>query len=205
MAACEVMIYCFSGRTHGRKPDVVYVSLGRLPNREIPNGDIFIAPDLVVEVLSPGNTGLEVDDKLEKYLAAGVALVWIVNPDRRTIRVYRQDGTTHSFHAADVIEDEPVLPGFRLVVGDVFPAAPVSTASQSRASPSRVTPYHDLADSTRPSRSPNRREPIGGVVADRIHQPARQSRRTADAAFPALNEDAGDAEQFREVATFTAA
>jgi Uma2 family endonuclease len=125
MAACEVMIYCFNGRSHGRKPDVVYVTLGRLPNCEIPDGDIFIAPDLVVEVLSPSNTGIEVDDKLEEYLAAGVALVWIVNPERKTIRVYRQNGTTHSFHAADVIENEPALPGFRLVVGDVFPAAPV--------------------------------------------------------------------------------
>ncbi len=127
MAACEVMIYCFNGRTHGRKPDVVYVTLGRLPNREIPDGDLFVAPDLVVEVLSPGNTGLEVDDKLEEYLAAGVALVWIVNPDRTTIRVYRQDGTTHSFHATDVIENEPTLPGFRLLVGDVFPTAPATT------------------------------------------------------------------------------
>lgn len=123
VAACEVMIYCFDGRRHGRKPDVVYVKLNRLHNGVIPEGDIFIAPDLVVEVLSPGNTGLEVDQKLEEYLAAGVPLVWIVNPNRRTIRVFRQDGTTHSFHAAEVIENEPVLPGLRLVVGDVFPAA----------------------------------------------------------------------------------
>lgn len=122
VAACEVMIYCFNGRQHGRKPDVVFVTLDRLPNAEIPDGDLFIAPDLVVEVLSPGNTGMEVDDKLDEYLAAGVALVWIVNPDRRTIRAYRQDGTTRSFRAGDVIESEPALPGFRLVVGDVFPA-----------------------------------------------------------------------------------
>jgi Uma2 family endonuclease len=120
------MVYCFNGRDHGRKPDVVYVKLDRLPNREIPDGDILVAPDVAVEVLSPGNAGLEVDDKLDEYLAAGVALVWIVNPDRRTIRVYRQDGTTRSFRAAEVIENEPVLPGFRLVVGEVFPAAPAA-------------------------------------------------------------------------------
>lgn len=126
VAACEAMVYCFNGRRHGRKPDVVYVKLSRLPNAEIPQGDIFIAPDLVVEVLSPGNTGLEVDQKLEEYLAAGVPLVWIVNPDRRTIRVFRQDGTTRSFHAAKVVQNEPALPGFRLGVGDVFPAAPAT-------------------------------------------------------------------------------
>lgn len=125
-AACEVMVYCFNGRRHGRKPDVVFVKLSRMPDGAIPVGDIFIAPDLVVEVLSPGNTGIEVDDKLEEYLAADVALVWIVNPDRKTIRVYRHNGTTHSFHATDVIENEPALPGFRFLVGDVFPVASVS-------------------------------------------------------------------------------
>lgn len=126
LAACEVMVYCFNGRHHGRKPDVVYVKLGRLPNGVIPEGDIFIAPDLVVEVLSPENTGLEVDDKLEEYLTAGVPLVWIVNPDRRTVRAFRQDGTHQLFHAADAIENEPALPGFRLVVGELFPAAPIT-------------------------------------------------------------------------------
>lgn len=120
-AATEVMIYCFGGKRHGRKPDVVYVRLGRLPNAQIPDGDLFIAPDLVVEFLSPGNTGIEVDDKLEEYLAAGVQLVWIVNPDRKSIRVFRQDGTTRSYHAADVVDNEPALPGFRFVVADVFP------------------------------------------------------------------------------------
>jgi Uma2 family endonuclease len=126
MAACEVMIYCFNGRSHGRKPDVVYVRLNRLPNNEIPNGDLFVAPDLVVEVLSPGNSGGEVDEKLDEYLTAGVSLVWIVNPDRRTIRAFRQDGTHRLFHANEVIENEAALPGFRLAVGEVFPVAPVS-------------------------------------------------------------------------------
>jgi Uma2 family endonuclease len=123
-AATEVMIYCFNGRSHGRKPDVVYVRLSRLPNNEIPEGDIFVPPDLVVEVLSPGNSGSEVDEKLDEYLGAGIPLVWIVNPDRKSIRVFRQDGTTRSYHAGDVIENEPALPGFRLVVGEVFPADP---------------------------------------------------------------------------------
>lgn len=127
-AASEVMIYCFNGRRHGRKPDVVYVKLSRLPNGAIPEGDIFIAPDLVAEVLSPGNSGEEMDDKLAEYLGAGIPLVWIVNPARKTIRAFRQDGTHHLFHANDVIENELALPGFRLLVGEVFPAATQVTA-----------------------------------------------------------------------------
>jgi Uma2 family endonuclease len=117
------MIYCFNGRNHGRKPDVVYVRMSRLPNGDIPAGDLMIAPDLVVEVLPPSNSGFELEEKLQEYLSAGIALVWIVHPNRRTIRVYRQDGTTQVFRATDIIENEPVLPGFRLLVGDVFPAA----------------------------------------------------------------------------------
>lgn len=121
-AAVEVMIYCFERRNHGRKPDVVFVKVARLPDSRIPEGDLRIAPDLVVEVLSPSNTGIDLEDKLDEYLAAGVPMVWIVNPDRRTIRVYRNDGTTRLFRADDTIADEPLLPGFSLKAGDVFPA-----------------------------------------------------------------------------------
>lgn len=127
-AACEVMIYCFTRKRHGRKPDVVFVKLNRLPDAAIPDGDVFVAPDLVVEVLSPKNSGEEVDEKLAEYLGAGVPLVWIVNPARRTIRAFRQDGTHRLFLANEVIEGEPALPGFRTTVGDVFPAAPQLTA-----------------------------------------------------------------------------
>jgi Uma2 family endonuclease len=126
MAACEVMVYCFNGRSHGRKPDVVYVRLARLPDERIPEGDILVAPDLVVEVLSPGNSGFEVDEKLDEYLAAGVSLVWIVNPDRKTIHVFRADGTNRRYRASEVIENEPLLPGFRLPIPEVFPALPAA-------------------------------------------------------------------------------
>jgi len=120
-AACEVMIYCFDRPNHGRKPDVVFARFDRLPERRIPKGDLHVAPDLVVEVLYPGNGGIEVEEKLNEYLEARINLVWIVNPDRRTIRTYRQDGTTRLYHEKDAIENEPILPGLRMIVGEVFP------------------------------------------------------------------------------------
>jgi Uma2 family endonuclease len=120
-AACEVMIYCFERPNHGRKPDVVFARFDRLPERRIPKGDLHFAPDLVVEVLSPGNSGIEFEEKLNEYLDAGVLLVWIVNPDRRTIRVYGQEGSTRLYRERGVIENELVLPKFRMAVGDVFP------------------------------------------------------------------------------------
>ena len=64
---------------------------------------------------------VELEETLDEYLAAGAPMVWIVNPDRGTIRVIRNDGTTRMFRAQDVIENEPLLPGFRMVVSDVFP------------------------------------------------------------------------------------
>jgi Uma2 family endonuclease len=121
VAAVEAMIYCFSRPNHGRKPDVVYVQLDRFKDRNIPTGDLHLAPDVAIEVLSPGNSGIEIEEKLGEYLEAGVKMVWIVNPDARTIRIYRDDNTTRLFHAGDVIENEPLLPGFRLPVGEVFP------------------------------------------------------------------------------------
>jgi Uma2 family endonuclease len=120
-AAVEAMIYCFNRRDRGRKPDVVYLSFEKLGSTEIPEGDIHTAPDLVVEVLSPGNSGLELEEKLNEYLDAGIPLVWIVNPDRQTIRVYRKDGATRLYREKDVIENEPILPGFQMLVGDAFP------------------------------------------------------------------------------------
>ena len=122
-AAVEAMVYCFSKPNHGRKPDVTFITRARLPNGRFPDGDIHIAPDLVVEVLSPGNSGIELDEKLNEYLIAGVPMVWIVNPDRQTIRIYRNDGTTQLFRGQEVIENQPGLPGFRLVPADVFPPA----------------------------------------------------------------------------------
>jgi Uma2 family endonuclease len=123
-AASEVMIYCFESRRQGRKPDVVFIRLDRLADRRIPKGDLDVAPDLVVEVLSPKNSGLEIDRKLDEYLAAGIPLVWIVNPEKRSIRVFNQSGTQRLFRGGDVIDNEPALPGFRLAVADVFPADP---------------------------------------------------------------------------------
>jgi Uma2 family endonuclease len=120
-AVVEAMVYCFGRPHHGRRPDVTFVWRDRLPDRKIPVGDLTIVPDLMVEVLSPGNTAYEVDDKLTEYLAVGLPLVWIVNPALRTLRTYRNDGTTAVFKSADTLSAEPRLPGFALRLADIFP------------------------------------------------------------------------------------
>src|SRR5204862_8329998 len=72
-----------------RVPDVSFISWDRFPNRELPAEPIpDLSPDLAVEVLSEGNTPAEMERKLREYFAAGVRLVWYVDPTPRTVRVY---------------------------------------------------------------------------------------------------------------------
>ena len=68
-----------------RIPDVAFISWDRFPNRKKPKEPIpELAPDLAIEVLSKSNTKAEMNRKLGEYFAAGVRLVWIVDPRKRT-------------------------------------------------------------------------------------------------------------------------
>jgi len=109
-----------------RRPDVSFIRLGRLPGERVPAGPIRIAPDLAAEVLSPDDLDYETDQKIEQYLAAGVPLVWVLNPESRTILIYRADGTIHGLRVQDELSGEDVIPGFRCRVGELFadPLAP---------------------------------------------------------------------------------
>ena len=78
------------------------------------------APDLAVEVLSPSDSALEVDEKTAEYLTAGTALVWVVNPKRRTVAIHRADRTVSLLSDGDVLDGEDVLPGFRFPVAEIF-------------------------------------------------------------------------------------
>jgi Uma2 family endonuclease len=108
-----------------RKPDVSFIRRGRLPDERIPDGHVRIAPDLAVEVVSPNDTAYEVDTKVEEYLAAGVPLVWVVNPQVRTVHVYRTDNSVERLREGQVLTAPELLPEFRCQVADLFtlPAA----------------------------------------------------------------------------------
>ena len=106
---------------HFRRPDVCFVRKERLAGGRVPPGDLRLAPDLAVEVLSPNDVAVEVEQKVEEYLRVGVRLVWIVVPETRTVRVHRSDGTVSLLHERDVIKGEAVLEGFTCPVADFFP------------------------------------------------------------------------------------
>lgn len=104
-----------------RLPDASYVSAGRFPGGELPEGLVTIAPDLAVEVVSPGEVYFEVEAKVAEYLEAGVRMVWVVNPQQRNVRVFAAGHRPQQLGAEDTLEGGEVLPGFSLRIADLFP------------------------------------------------------------------------------------
>jgi Uma2 family endonuclease len=94
-----------------RAPDVAFVSRERLPDPE-QGGYPALAPDLAVEVLSPGDRPGETLTKVGEWLNAGCRLVWVVDPNRRVVHVYRQDGSESLLTENGVLSGEDVVPDF---------------------------------------------------------------------------------------------
>ena len=101
-------------------PDVAFVRAERLPSPKEQQHFAPIAPDLVVEVVSPSDRMREVNDKVKRYLAAGVVVVWVFHPRQRTATVRRENKAPLVLNAGDVLDGEDVLPGFRLSLSDIF-------------------------------------------------------------------------------------
>lgn len=105
-------------------PDVSFVSRSRLAEIMVsPEKFLYGAPDLVVEVLSPGDSKRIVEDKLDKYFEHGATLAWIVDPKRRVITVQTPDSVTKLARPSDVLRGGEVLPGFKCKLSDIFSAA----------------------------------------------------------------------------------
>jgi Uma2 family endonuclease len=104
-----------------RKPDTSFIRKDRMPlDRAFEEGFIRVAPDLAVEVISPNDTAYQVDEKVQAYLRAGVRLVWVVNPDARTVEVHRHNDTGVILRESDELTGEEVLPGFTCRVSELF-------------------------------------------------------------------------------------
>jgi Uma2 family endonuclease len=103
-----------------RIPDASFVSKDRLPPGGLPDGHSRVVPDLVIEAVSPNDTAAELDEKVEDFLRAGVPLIWVANPETRTVQVHRRGGSDTRLRAGDVLDGEDVLPGFRCEVAKLF-------------------------------------------------------------------------------------
>jgi Uma2 family endonuclease len=104
-----------------RMPDVAFTSWDRLPGRQRPISPVpEIVPNLAVEILSRSNTPGEMAVKRRQYFAAGVQLVWEVNPEARTVAVYTSPDEPTILSAADTLDGGAVLPGFTLPREQLF-------------------------------------------------------------------------------------
>jgi Uma2 family endonuclease len=79
-----------------------------------------MAPDLAVEVLSPGDRPGEVLAKVADWLTGGARLVWVLDPERRQVRVFRTDGSESLLGESDALDGEDVLPGFSCPLVDLL-------------------------------------------------------------------------------------
>jgi Uma2 family endonuclease len=102
-----------------RGPDLAFWAKERLP--VVPVGYIEISPDMLVEVLSPGNTSKQIRAKLLEYFAKGVHLIWVLAPEDRTLTVYRTPDEGRVLHETATVTGDDVLPAFSCRVSDLLP------------------------------------------------------------------------------------
>ena len=77
-------------------------------------------PTLAVEVLAPSDTVEDINEKVDAYLKAGVPLVWIIDPHRRTVTIHRPGAEPELVNVRQELESDPHLPGFRMPVARLF-------------------------------------------------------------------------------------
>ncbi len=102
-----------------RGADVAYISRERLA-RACSQGYLDVAPELIVEIVSPNDRWTDLTAKLEDYFSIGVDLVWVVDPQRRRVSCYRSPTDLALLGPGDTLTAEPILPGFMLPVSELF-------------------------------------------------------------------------------------
>lgn len=103
-----------------RSPDVAFVRKENIPPLDEEEGFWKIAPDLVVEIISPSETAISIQNKVTDYLTAGVRLIWIVYPKSQTVVEYKSASQIRQLNLNDSLEGSDVIPGFSYPIRDLF-------------------------------------------------------------------------------------
>jgi Uma2 family endonuclease len=106
-----------------RAPDIAFIHNDRLPVTEPEEAFWPGAPDLAVEVVSPGDTMGQLDDKVKMWLDAGSRIVWVVNPKWRNVTVYRSATDIKVLTEDDQLDGQEVIPGFQCPIRTIFSEA----------------------------------------------------------------------------------
>jgi Uma2 family endonuclease len=115
----EVGIYTRRNPDTVRAADVLFISNERYAQRTS-KGYLDVAPELIVEILSPSDSWSDVTQKLREYFAIGVRLVWVADPQARSVYAYRSLTDVREFTLNDDLPGDDVLPGFSVRVSDLF-------------------------------------------------------------------------------------
>jgi Uma2 family endonuclease len=108
-----------------RAPDISFVARERLQGLEdLPDGFLEGAPDLAVEILSPGNTTEEIHTKIVEYFENGARLIWVVHPNEHNehyVLVYRSSKEPDRLlKSTDSLDGEDIVSGFSLPIAELF-------------------------------------------------------------------------------------
>jgi Uma2 family endonuclease len=115
----EVGIYIGRNPDTIRGADVIFISNERLT--QVKSASFLdVAPELVIEVMSPDDRWTEVKQKIREYFSIGVRLVWVADPSDKTVSVYRSLTDVRLFTESDSLSGEEVLPSFSVLVATLF-------------------------------------------------------------------------------------
>jgi Uma2 family endonuclease len=120
VATGEVGIYIRRNPDTVRGADVIFISNERLSQQKRKEGFLNIAPEIVVEIMSPDDRWSEVKQKLKEYFSIGVKLVWVADPGDRTVYAYRSLTDVREFTESDTLTGDDILPGFAVLVAELF-------------------------------------------------------------------------------------
>jgi Uma2 family endonuclease len=101
-------------------PDAAFIARRSLPVRTSPEGYLETIPELVVEVRSKNDRVAAIRAKADSYLKAGVILVWVIDPVKKAVGIYRRRQRARELRMGDTLTAESVIPGFRVAVAELF-------------------------------------------------------------------------------------
>ena len=103
-----------------REPDIAFISAETLPLDVTVSSYYDVVPDLVVEIISPNDGPRAAHDRARMWLSYGVGVVWLIDPEARTVAVHRPDSPGVTLGQSDTLEGGPALPDFTCPVRNIF-------------------------------------------------------------------------------------
>ncbi len=105
-----------------RSPDVAYIKIERWNKLTAEEKTKFspIAPDFVLELMSPSDSLQDIQEKMAEYMDNGVTLGWLINPDKKQVEIYRQGQEKEVLNNPQILSGEDILPDFTLDLTEIF-------------------------------------------------------------------------------------